>query len=370
MHPVQTNANELLESENESAILIEQKTGQILFEKAAHKRLPPASMTKMMTLLLVMEALEKNQLQLDEKITISERASSMGGTQIFLEPGEEMAVEDLIKAVAIGSANDASVALAEKIAGSEQIFVERMNEKVKSLQLKNTRFVNSSGLPADNHYSSAYDMAMIAKELLMHESITQYTSIYEDYLRKGKSNEFWLVNTNKLVRFNPEVDGLKTGFTQEAKHCLTATALRDDMRLITVVMGAESSKDRNNQVMSLFDYGFANYRSVEIFPKGEVVQTYEHFLSKDQYYDVVTSEPVHVLKEKAAEMEQFDVEVVLHDKKLELPVEMEIEVGVVRVHEDGKLLVERPLVLTKNVERGSLLQVLVRLWKSVILSLD
>lgn len=365
----QVFAHNILDSHHESAILIEQKTGEVLFEKEAHKRLPPASMTKMMTMLLVMEALADQRIRLDEKVKVSEYAASMGGSQVFLEAGEEMTVNDLLKAIAVASANDASVAIAEKIAGTEQLFVEKMNEKVAELQLENTHFTNSSGLPDKNLYSSAYDMALIAKELLRHESITEYTSIYEDYLRPGKRNEFWLVNTNKLVRFEPSVDGLKTGFTQEAMYCLTATAVQEDMRLVAVVMGAETSKERNNQIMNLFNYGFQNYRSVEIFPKGEVLESYEHILSKDLTYDVVTSEAVTVVKERTDVEEQFDVEVVLYDDDdVVLPLEKGTAVGVVRVSEADEVIEESVLVTNERIERGSLLQVMFRLWKSVMFS--
>ena len=254
-----------------SAILMERDTGTIIYDKNAHEILPPASMTKLMTMLIIMEEMEKGNLKKDEIIRVSENAASMGGSQIFLEAGEEMTVEELLKGVAIASANDASVALAERISGSEEAFVAEMNKKAKELGLKNTKFQNTSGLPAKDHYSTAYDMAIIAKELLKYETITEYTSIYEDYLRKGKENEFWLVNTNKLVRFYPGVDGLKTGYTQEAKYCLTATAKKDDMRVIAVVMGADTSKERNAMISSMLDYAFQQYETNKLYDKGEVI---------------------------------------------------------------------------------------------------
>lgn len=368
MFPMKTVAEEEITKENRSTILIEQQTGEILLDKNAHESLPPASMTKLMTLLLVMEALHHETLSLNEKVRVSEYAASMGGTQIFLEQGEEMTVEELIKAIAIASANDASVALAEKIAGSEKLFVEQMNEKVKQLGLKNTHFVNTSGLPAKDHYSSAYDMAMIAKELLQYENITKYTSIYEDYLRKGKENEFWLVNTNKLVRFAPEVDGLKTGYTSEAMYCLTATAKKGDMRLIAVVMGAETAKERNAQIMELFDYGFATYGAEEIFAKDEVVRTYENYYSKDFRYDVVTPKPVYAVRKKADHLRDWDVDVVLHDKVLKLPIKEGTEVGIVQVRVEDEVVQEHPVVLKKKVERATIIEIAMRLWKSVILS--
>lgn len=287
-----------LAKDAKAALLLERDSGEILYEDNAHEKLPPASMTKIMTLLLVMEALEKEDIKLSEEITISENASGMGGSQVFLETGEVMSVEDLIKAVAVASGNDASVALAERIAGSEAAFVKQMNKRVKELQLENTHFENVSGLPSENHYSTAYDMAIIAKELLKYEEIVAYTSIYEDYLRKGEENEFWLVNTNKLVRHSPYVDGLKTGYTEEAKYCLTATAKKDDMRVVSVVMGAENVKTRNAITMNLIDFAFNQYESEKIYEKGQKVAELSLLHTRDTHYDVVTSEAISLLHKK------------------------------------------------------------------------
>ena len=220
-----------------SAIVIERDTGEVLFEKNSHEKLPPASMTKIMTMLLIMEAIDNGSLSYDDKVRTSEYAASMGGSQVFLEPGEEMTVTDMLKAIAVASGNDASVAMAEHIAGTEEEFVAMMNEKAKELGLENTNFMNTNGLPAADHYTTSYDLAMISKELLKYEDITKFTGIYEDYLRADTDNKFWLVNTNKLVRFYPGVDGLKTGYTREAMYCLTATAEKNDMRVISVIMG-------------------------------------------------------------------------------------------------------------------------------------
>jgi len=244
-----------------SAILIERDTGKVLYEKNSNEQLPPASMTKIMTMLLIMEALDEGRLKMDEKIRTSEYAASMGGSQIFLEPGEEMTVEEMLRGISIGSANDASVAMAERLAGSEEEFVKLMNAKVKELGLKNTAFRNATGLPTEDHYSTANDMAVMAKELLKYETITKFTGKYEDYLREDTDKKFWLVNTNRLVRFYPGVDGLKTGFTNEAKYCLTATAQKDGMRVVAVVFGAPTSKSRNAQVTKMLDYAFSQYES-------------------------------------------------------------------------------------------------------------
>ena len=260
-----------LSDDSKSAVLIERDTGTILYEKNVHEKLPPASMTKIMTLLLIMEALDEGKISMDEKVRASEYAASMGGSQIFLEAGEEMTVKEMLLGISIVSANDASVAMAEKISGSEETFVNSMNDRAKELGLENTKFQNTTGLPVKDHYSTAYDMAMMAKELLKHEEITDFTKLYESYLRENTDDKFWLVNTNKLVRFYPGVDGLKTGYTNEAKYCLTATAKKDGMRVIAVVFGAPTSKSRNAQVTKMLDFSFAQYATHSLHKKGDVL---------------------------------------------------------------------------------------------------
>lgn len=336
-----------------AALLLERDTGTILYAKNEHEKLAPASLTKVMTLLLIMEAIERKELALTDIVTVSERASSMGGSQVFLEAGEEMTVEDLIKAIAIASANDASVALAEEIAGTEEMFVQRMNEKVTELQLENTKFQNASGLPAKDHYTTAHDIAIMSKELLKYDDIVNYTSIYEDYLRKGEENEFWLVNTNKLVRFHPHVDGLKTGYTSEAKFCLTASALKDDMRVVAVVMGADSSKERNAIVSEMINYAFSNYETKKIYDKDEKVATIRNIRTKDIAYDVKTGEQISLLYEKGKRDEQdIKTEVVLHDHDT-LPIKRGDEVGILYVKRDDKVVVEAPLTVTEPIERAT-----------------
>ncbi len=353
-----------LTKDAKASLLIERDSGEILFEKNAHQKLPPASMTKVMTLLLVMEAIEHEKLSLDEMVTVSERASSMGGSQVFLSTGEQMSVENLIKAIAIASGNDASVALAERIAGTEEAFVDLMNKKVKQLHLENTKFQNSSGLPAKDHYSTAYDMAMIAKELLKYENIVHYTSIYEDYLRKGEEDEFWLVNTNKLVRFYPYVDGLKTGYTSEAKFCLTATAKKDDMRVVAVVMGADSAKNRNAMTMNLIDYAFNGYESEKIFSKGETVANLKHIQSKKLIYDVKTSEQISLLHKKGEADSPYTTEVKV-DKQVDLPIKLGEQVGTLQIKRDNELIIESPLIVDEEVEIASFFDLMKRSIKNI-----
>ena len=241
-----------------SAILVEKETGNVLFEQNADEALPPASVTKIMTLLLVMEAIEEGKIKLDDMVTASAHACSMGGSQIYLEEGEAMSVEEMIKSVVIASANDAAVALAEHIAGTEESFVKMMNERAAELGMKNTNFENTNGLDdtAQNHVTSARDIAIMSAKLLSYDKITEYSSIWMDTVRNG---EFGLTNTNRLVRFYKGANGLKTGSTSKAKFCISASAERDGMTLIAVVMAAPTRDVRNAIATSLLDYGFANY---------------------------------------------------------------------------------------------------------------
>jgi len=224
-------AEESLTLDSSSAILIDQQSGKVLFEKNSHDKLPMASMTKVMSMLIIMENIENGNLKYEDKVIISKNASGMGGSQVFLQEGEEYKVKDLLKCIAVSSANDAVVAMAEKISGSVDAFVKLMNKKAKELGLENTNFANPHGLDNENHYSTASDMAIMSRELLKHEDILKFTSIYEDYLTKPDGSQVWLVNTNRLVRFYEGVDGLKTGYTTEAGYCLTATAKKNNLRL-------------------------------------------------------------------------------------------------------------------------------------------
>ena len=267
--PLVKAQDDSLNLSSESAILMDYKSGKILYEKNTQEKLPMASMTKIMSMLLIMESIENGTLSYEDKVLISENASSMGGSQVFLQAGEQYTVNDLLKCIAISSANDAVVAMAEKISGSVDAFVNLMNKRVKELGLKNTNFANPHGLDNENHYSTAYDMAIIAKELLNYEDILKYTSIYEDYLTKPDGSEIWLVNTNRLVRFYDGVDGLKTGYTTEAGYCLTATAKKGDLRLISVVMKSPSAEDRSSDTSTLLTYGFNSFKTSIIYSGDE-----------------------------------------------------------------------------------------------------
>jgi serine-type D-Ala-D-Ala carboxypeptidase (penicillin-binding protein 5/6) len=335
-----------------SAVLIERDTGTIMYDKNSHEKLPPASMTKIMTMLLIMEALDEGRLKMDEKVRASEYAASMGGSQIFLEPGEEMTTKELLKGIAIGSGNDASVAMAERIAGSEEAFVEMMNNKVAELGLKNTKFQNTTGLPASDHYSTAYDMAMMAKELLKYEGITEFTGQYESYLRENTDNKFWLVNTNKLVRFYPGVDGLKTGFTREAMYCLTATAEKNGMRVIAVVFGAPTSKERNAQVTKLLDFAFSQYQTHPMYERGHSLGKAVVSKGDKKSINAVTSEPISLLTKKGESIEKVEKNITLR-KNLKAPVLKGDKVGTLKLVKDGKVLSESPLVANTDVKEAN-----------------
>lgn len=247
-----------LEINAKSAVLIDANTGTVLYSLNKDTPLPPASVTKIMTLLLVFEAIEHENLKYDDTLTVSEHAASMGGSQVFLEPGEVMEVEELLKCVIIASANDAALTLAEHIAGSEEAFVDMMNNRAYELKMKNTHFENVTGLDDDvtNHLTTAYDIALMSRELIKHKKVSEYATIWMDTIRDG---EFGLTNTNRLVRFYKGITGLKTGSTSKAGFCVSATAKRDGLELIAVIMGAESSNIRNACATKLLDYGFANY---------------------------------------------------------------------------------------------------------------
>ncbi|NSL50449.1 D-alanyl-D-alanine carboxypeptidase family protein [Calidifontibacillus erzurumensis] len=341
-----------LADDAQSAILIERDTGTVLYEKAADKKLPPASMTKIMTMLLIMEALDEGKIKLDEKVRTSEYAASMGGSQIFLEPGEEMTVDELLRGIAIASGNDATVAMAEHIAGSNEAFVEMMNKKAKELGLKNTNFKNATGLPAEDHYSTARDMAIMSKELLKYDLITKYTGVYEDYLRENTDKKFWLVNTNRLVKFYPGVDGVKTGYTSEAKYCLSATAKKDGMRVIAVVMGASTPKDRNRQITKMLDYAFSQYKTHPMYERNQPIAKVKVSKGDKSSINAVTSEPISLLTKKGENIDNIKQELVIHEE-IKAPIQKGDELGKLILKKGDKIVVESPLVADKDVKAAS-----------------
>ena len=347
-----------------SAIMIEASTGEILFQKNKDEKLAPASMTKMMSMLLIMEEIESGNLKWDEMITASEKASSMGGSQIFLKVGEKMTVEDLLKGVAIASGNDAVVALAERIAGSEEQFVKRMNTRAKDLGLKNTNFMNATGLTADNHYSSAYDMSLIAKELVKHEKILEFTSTYEDYLRKDTKSPFWLVNTNRLVRFKEGVDGLKTGFTDEAGYCLTATMKKDNMRLITVVMKEENTSKRSADTTKMLDYGFNIYMVQTILDEKTTIEKKKVELGKTLTTEIVPKESITILNKKSDE--QKNITYKTNISKITAPVKKGDKVGTIDIIEDNNIITTIDATVKEDITKANILTIYLRNLKELV----
>ncbi len=335
-----------------SAILIERDTGTVLFEKEADKKLPPASMTKIMTMLLIMEALDEGKIKINDKVRTSEFAASMGGSQIFLEAGEEMTVDEMLRGIAIASGNDASVAMAEHIAGSHDGFIEMMNNKAKELGLQNTSFKNPTGLPAAEHYSTARDMAIMSKELLKYDSITKYTGVYEDYLRENTDKKFWLVNTNRLVKFYPGVDGIKTGFTNEAKYCLAATAKKDGMRVIAVVMGAPTPKDRNRQITKMLDFAFSQYRTHPMYERNQPLSKVKVSKGDKSTINAVTSEHISLLTKKGESVEDVEQEIIINEN-IKAPINKGDELGKLVLKKGDKILVESPLVANTEVKAAT-----------------
>lgn len=347
-----------------SSILIEASTGKILYEKNKDERYAPASMTKMMSLVIIMDNIYNGNLRLDEMVKTSKNASGMGGSQIFLKEGEEMSVDDMLKGITIGSANDATVALAERIAGSEEAFVKIMNEYAKKLGLKNTHFKNCTGLDENDHYSSAYDMSVIARELVKHDKILNYSSIYETYLRSDTDNKFWLVNTNKLVRFYKGVDGLKTGYTDTAGYCLTATINKNNMRVIAVVMGEDSSTTRNSEVSGLLDYAYNLYKKDTYITKEEVLGNAKVEKGNVEYANIVTIDDISIINKK--EYKRGEIKFELDLKNLKAPIKKGDVVGKIKVIENGNIISEADVTVDKNIDKAGYFTMFIRNLKEII----
>ena len=363
--PFVVKGEELNLAENaKSAILIEVSTGEILYQKNANERLAPASMTKIMSLILIMENIENGNLKWNDIVVVSKNASSMGGSQIFLETNEMMTVEDLVKGICIASGNDATVALAEKIAGTEKAFVKLMNDKVKSLGLKNTNFVNATGLDAEGHYSSAYDMSVMARELVRHEKILEFSSIYEDYLRKNTAKKFWLVNTNKLVKFYSYIDGLKTGYTGNAGYCLTATGLKNDMRLISVVMGEENIDNRTTDTLAMLDYGFNMYSINKIVSKNKSLGNVRVNLGNIENVDIMVENDITILNNNQKGNKNITYEI--NTDNINAPVKKGDVVGKIDVYEDGRYLYSRDITVMNDIEKANIFKVFIRNLRDIV----
>ena len=335
-----------------SYILMDYDTGTVLTEKNSNEACPIASVTKVMTMLICMESIQAGKISMDDVVTVSEYAASMGGSQIYLEPGEQMTVEELLKSVAVGSANDASVALAEHIMGSEAAFVDAMNARAKSLGMANTNFVNCNGLDEDNHYSSARDVAIMSRELLKHDKIRPFLSIWMDSVRNG---QFGLTNTNKLIRFYNGAIGVKTGSTTNAKYCLSSAATRDNLTLVGVVLGADTTDQRFNTAKELLNYGFANYKIQSLVEKNMECGNVDIIKGKKNNARTVTESSFKKLVNKQSG-DKLETKIVLN-KNIKAPVNKGDVVGKVEIYENNMSVGEVKIVAAESVSRLDLIDV-------------
>ena len=350
-----------------SGLLMEQSTGEIIFEKDKDKQVAVASMTKMVAQTIILENIESGKIKWDDIVSVSKNAADMGGSQIYLTAGEKMSVKDLFKGISMASANDATVAMAEYIAGDEASFVKLMNKKVKELGLKNTTFKNCTGLDEEGHLSTAYDMAIIARNLLNHEKILDFSSVYEDYLRQDTENKFWLVNTNKLVRFYDGADGLKTGHTDAAKYCLAATAKKDGMRLIAIVLGEENSKIRNSETMALLDYGFNTKKITVVKKKDKVVKELEFDKGDKEKIQLVPKYDVGVLENKASRGNKYKYNIKVD--KIKLPIKQGDILGKIIVKDGKKEITKVDLVSKTSIKKLNYIELYIETVKNSILGI-
>ena len=364
--PITTLATQL-EVPAPSAILMEAETGEILFESNGHEQLRPASVTKIMTLLLVMEAIEEGSLNWTDSISASAEAAGKGGSQVFLEEGEQMSVEEMVKSVCVSSANDCATALAEAISGSEAVFVGEMNQRAKELGMENTMFYNCTGLDdgedGANHLSTAYDIALMSRELLTHDEIRKFTTIWMDTVRDG---QFGLSNTNKLVRFYDGTTGLKTGYTSAAGHCLSATALRDGMELIAVVLNCANSTERFNSAKTMLEYGFANY--VLISPEPQEIGEVSVTLGEKDKIVPILSENEAIVIDKAG---KADITTTVElDQQVQAPVEKGQKMGTMIISTKDEVLKKIPLVCPERIEKKSWWQVATEILRAAFITVD
>ena len=345
-----------------AALLMEKTTGQILYAQNEHDALPPASVTKIMTVLLTMEAIDSGRIALDDRVTVSAYAAGMGGSQVFLAEGEQMSVDDLLKAVCVSSGNDAAVALAEHVAGVTELFVEQMNNRARELGMKDTHFVNCTGLTAEGHVTSAHDIALMSRELLLHHpEVRSYTTIWMDTLRNGT---FGLSNTNKLIRFYDGATGLKTGFTQEAGYCISATAERDGMELIAVIMKGNTSDSRNADAKTLLNYGFSTYALVDVQPEEPLPALPVTLGAADTVALTLPEEGRTVLLEKSRSGGL--TQTVELPEAVPAPLQAGDTVGTLTVSREGETLLTVPIVAAETVEALTWREMTARLLRMAI----
>ncbi len=363
---VQVKANNDLAAQAGAAILMEASHQDILYAKNENEKMYPASTTKIMTLILIFEALNDGSLKMDDMVTTSAYASSMGGSQVYLEEGETLSASDMIKSIVIASANDCCVAMAERLEGSVEKFVEKMNEKAKELGLENTHFVNCTGLHDDNHYTSAKDLAIMASYLLKigEKNLMQFTTMYDGYIREGEK-KFWLVNTNKLLNQYEGADGLKTGFTKEAGYCLVATAKRNGVRMISVILNEKEAKVRNQESMQLLDYGFNQYTTATLYKKGDVIMELEVPNSKEKRIPVTTADDiVYAVKKGEEDNPDYSIDISKH----EAPIIQGEQVGRLVIRKEEREIESFPLIAGTDATPLSFSEWIYDIYKDLLLA--
>jgi D-alanyl-D-alanine carboxypeptidase (penicillin-binding protein 5/6) len=357
-------SNDNLKLDCRSGLLMEFTTGNIIYEYNSHDKLPPASVTKVMTTLLIMEAVENGTMTLGDKVTCSARAKSMGGSTMYLETGEIRTVEELLKGVCIESANDAAIALAEYHSGTEEAFVEKMNARAKELGCNDSNFSNCTGLYPDNHYTSAFDLAIMSRELLKHSQVLKYTTIWMETITEGRLSPFTLVNRNKMLRSYNGCDGLKTGFIKESMYCISATAKRNNIRFISIIMGAPTWQSRNDQAGRLLDYGFAKYESIKLVDKDEPVGEISIHKAVPERITIRAEEELDVILEKGTKA-NIEKQVEIY-RNIKLPLKACDQIGVIKAVDGDKTYSEVKLVVDGPVNKMSFGYILKKSFKLLL----
>ncbi|MEG0829697.1 MAG: D-alanyl-D-alanine carboxypeptidase family protein [Anaerovoracaceae bacterium] len=356
-----------LKVDAKAAVLMDAGSGEVLFSQDAHKKLPPASVTKVMTMLLVLESCKRGNISLADTVTISERAASMGGSQMYMEPGEQHTVEELLMGVAMVSANDGCVALAEYSSGSVEMFVEQMNKRAGELKMKDTHFVNTNGLPVADHYTSAYDIAVMSKELLKYKEMNKWFTKWQSTLKvglPGKEKDFGLTNTNRLIKIYKGAIGLKTGFTQDAGYCLSGGAKRGETKLIGVILGSPTSKIRFAEISKMFDYGFANYETVKVAQAGQCQKTMKIEKGMITNLDVIIEEDVTILVKKGKKKSittKIEMNEIVHP-----PIKNKQKLGELVIYQDEKEKSRYPIVASQSVKEASFGSLYIRMMKKLV----
>lgn len=361
-----SKATAALDIDAKAAVLIDGNSGKVLYAQNEKKHLPPASVTKVMTLLLIMEGCEDGKISLQDKVTVSQRAASMGGSQMYMEAGEQHSVEELLKGVIMVSANDGCVALAEHMSGSVESFVDDMNKRAKQLGLSDSNFINTNGLPVADHYSCAYDIGIISSELMKHEEAHKWFTAWQEDIKvglPGKESKFTLTNTNKLIRTYNGAIGTKTGFTQDAGYCLSGAALRGDTMMIGVVLGCKTSEIRFNEMRRLLDHGFANYETIIVADSGERVKKIKIEKGETEHLYAVTGEKAGITAVKGSGS-KLEKEIVI-EKNIKLPVKKGDTVGSMIIH-DGDNKHEYKLVADRTVKKADFKTTYIRMMKKLV----